>query len=328
MTKKVKPTRSEMLRDKRSRRPRTKPKRSSHRAQSSSGSTLPPILVRGGAAAAVSQSRRKKKSSRRRYDIALNSQGAEIQLPALPRVGIGWRLLSGLLVLLLGAVIYFLWTTPILRVMELNVAGLTLLTKAEINSVVDVVGNSILMVDPENLEQDLRAAFPQLVNVSVETQVPNKVVVNVVERQPVMAWTQDGGVKWVDGEGFVFSPHGEWQPAINVIGDNLPVITPEEDNTEQDESDRNLVLPKELVSAILTVSMEAPEKTPIVYDNKFGIGWRDPRGWDVFFGTSVDDIDMKLRVYTKTWRRLKKAGIRPAIINVEFVHAPYYRLER
>jgi cell division septal protein FtsQ len=279
-------------------------------------------------AASVSQARRKKKSSRRRYDIALNSQGAEMQLPALPRVSIGWRLLSGLMVLLLGAVIYFLWTTPLLQVMEMDVVGLTRLTKAELNSVVDVIGNSILMVDPEILEQDLQAAFPQLVNVTVETQVPNKVIVNLVERQPVTAWTQDGKVNWVDGEGVVFSPHGEWQPAINVIGESLPVIAPEENNTEQDEGERNLVLPKELVSAILTVSHEAPENTPIVYDSKLGIGWQDPSGWDVFFGTSTEDLDTKLRVYYKTWKRLKKAGIRPALINVEYIHAPYYRLER
>lgn len=325
MTKKKKATRSERLRDQRSRRPRTKAKRSQRRADSGSNSTLPPILVRGGMAASISQGRRK--SSRRRYDIALNGQGAEMQLPAVPRVRVGWRLLSGFMVVFLGAALYFLWTTPMLQVQDLNVVGLSHLSKQDLNSVVDVIDNSILLVDPDNIEVMLMEAFPQLVNVSVTTEVPNKVLINLVERQPVLTWTQGEMTHWVDVEGTVFSPHGEWQPAIKVIGE-LPVIVPAEIDPEQEENDQDLKISAELVDAIITVSREAPKDAPILYDNKYGIGWQDPRGWDAYFGASDEDIEIKLRVYYKTWKRLKKAGIRPALINVEHVHAPYYRLER
>jgi hypothetical protein len=88
------------------------------------------------------------------------------------------------------------------------------------------------------------------------------------------------------------------------------------------------ILPVDLVNAILTISPEAPENTPIVYDSQHGLGWLDPRGWQVYFGSSDEDMALKLKVYLKTYKRLKKAGIRPALISVEHVHAPYYRLER
>jgi hypothetical protein len=39
-------------------------------------------------------------------------------------------------------------------------------------------------------------------------------------------------------------------------------------------------------------------------------------------------MDLKWKVYWKTFKRLKKAGIQPALISVEHIHAPYYRLER
>jgi hypothetical protein len=57
------------------------------------------------------------------------------------------------------------------------------------------------------------------------------------------------------------------------------------------------------------------------------MGWKDGRGWDVYFG-EPQDMDMKLVVYQATVRRLESEGIQPVLISVEQVHAPYYRMER
>jgi cell division protein FtsQ len=328
MAVKAKPTRADILREKREQRPRKSSSKSPRSSQKASNGTMPPVLVRGGLAAAAAQSRRKRKNTRRRYDIALNNQGAEMRLPSVPTIGIGWRLLSGLLVIVLGTIIYMLWYSPIFTVSTLDVAGLVRLTNEEINSVANVIGKSIILVNPSNLEQDLRAAFPELVNVSVDTEVPNKVVVNLGERQPVFTWQQDGQDFWIDADGVAFKPHGEGGPSITVQGSELLTTTPPDSENIEEEVKTSQTLPVELVNAILTVSQEAPENTPLVYNSKYGLGWQDPRGWQVYFGKGDDQIDMKLGVYYKTWKRLKKAGIKPALINVEHVHAPYYRLER
>jgi cell division protein FtsQ len=328
MAVKAKPTRADILREKREQRPRKSSSKSPRSSQKASNGTMPPVLVRGGLAAAAAQSRRKRKNTRRRYDIALNNQGAEMRLPSVPTIGIGWRLLSGLLVIVLGTIIYMLWYSPIFTVSTLDVAGLVRLTNEEINSVANVIGKSIILVNPSNLEQDLRAAFPELVNVSVDTEVPNKVVVNLGERQPVFTWQQDGQDFWIDADGVAFKPHGEGGPSITVQGSELLTTTPPDSENIEEEVKTSQTLPVELVNAILTVSQEAPENTPLVYNSKYGLGWEDPRGWQVYFGKGDDQIDMKLDVYYKTWKRLKKAGIRPALISVEHVHAPYYRLER
>ena len=328
MAVKDKPTRADILREKREQRPRKSSSKSPRRSERAYKEALPPVLVRGSLAATVTQSRRKRKKTRRRYDIALNNQGAEMRLPSVPTIGIGWRLLSGLLVIVLGFIVYMLWYSPIFTVSTLDVAGLVRLTNEEINSVANVIGKSIILVSPSNLEQNLQAAFPELVNVSVDTQVPNKVAVNLVERQPVFTWQQDGQTFWVDADGVAFKPHGEGGPSITVQGSELLSITPPDSENIEEEIKPSQTLPVELVNAILTVSQEAPENTPLVYDSRHGLGWQDPRGWQVFFGKGDDQIDMKLLVYYKTWKRLKKAGIRPALINVEHVHAPFYRLER
>jgi cell division protein FtsQ len=284
--------------------------------------------VRGGVAAAASPSRRKGKNNRRRFDIAVNSQGAEMRLPSIPSFGVGWRLLSALLIGALGFAIYSLWYSPMFTIDKIDVSGMVRLTNAEINSVADVIGKSIILVNPAKLETEMQKAFPELVNISVETEVPNIVKISFVERQPVLAWQQDEQTYWVDENGYAYAPHGEGGPSVTVQGSELLSSSPVMGDTLGDIEEEDQTLPVELVNAILAVSHEVPENTPMVYDNQHGIGWTDPRGWQVYFGSTDEDISIKLKVYEKIFRRLKKAGIRPALISVEHLHAPYYRLER
>jgi hypothetical protein len=58
------------------------------------------------------------------------------------------------------------------------------------------------------------------------------------------------------------------------------------------------------------------------------LGWNDPNGWEVFFGSQGNDMNQKLAVYKSLVERLQSEGIQPALISVEYIHAPYYRMER
>ena len=58
----------------------------------------------------------------------------------------------------------------------------------------------------------------------------------------------------------------------------------------------------------------------------YGFGWNDPRGWRVYFGTSANDVELKMRVYESMVNSLTQRGIRPAMINVTYPTAPYYRM--
>jgi cell division protein FtsQ len=251
-----------------------------------------------------------------------------MRLPSVPAVRFGWRLLSAFLIGALGFMIYTLWYSPFFSVDKIEVTGLVRLTDAEINSVADVVGKSIIFANPTSLEKVLQEAFPELVNISVEIGIPNKVMVNLVERQPVIAWQQDKQTFWIDENGVAFLPHGKGDPEITVQGSELLSIPPATSESIGKDEETLQALPVELVNAILAIAPEAPENTPIVYDSQHGLGWLDPQGFQVYFGNSDENMALKLKVYTKTFKRLKKAGIRPALISVEYVHAPYYRLER
>jgi hypothetical protein len=324
---KSKPTRAEILREKRESRPRkTRPERK-RRSEKRSAGEFPPILVRGGMAAAVSHSQRERKNSKRRFDIALNGQGAEMRLPSIPTFGVGWRLFSALLIGVLGFMLYYLWSAPFFSVDAINVSGLVRLSDAEIYAVANVVGKSIIFVDPSKIEEQLGTAFPELENISVETDVPNKVSINLVERKPVLAWVEDGQTYWIDEHGMAYKSKEDANLGIVVQGKDLLAPPATESELIEDDLAPDQKIPIKLVESIKILSEKIPENSPITYDNVHGIGWFDSRGWQVYFGKD-GDMELKWKVYSKTFKRLKKAGIQPALISVEHVHAPYYRLER
>jgi cell division septal protein FtsQ len=326
MTVKEKPTRADQIRKRREQRPRKSSSSSARRSRGVVSSTLPPVLVRGGLAASASKYRQKR--TRRRYDIALNNQGAEMRLPSIPSIAIGWRLLSVILVIGLGFLIYTVWNSSMFRVSTIDVVGLVRLTDQEINSVINVIGKSILFVNPSIIEEQLQTAFLELAETAVDIDLPNKIIINVLERQPVLTWQEDGKTVWVDEDGVIFPVHADGDPGLTVIGTDLLSLSANDPGTMEEGEELSQTLPEGLVSAILIMSKEAPEGTPLEYDGEHGLGWQDPRGWNVYFGSNSEDMELKLKVYKKIYKRLKKAGIRPGFISVENVHAPYYRLER
>jgi hypothetical protein len=83
---------------------------------------------------------------------------------------------------------------------------------------------------------------------------------------------------------------------------------------------------KELVDAILALAPHLPAGSTMVFDPKDGLGWTDSRGWKAFFGTSVHDMPLKVRVYQSLVDSLVSRGKSPLVINVAYPDAPFYRM--
>lgn len=283
--------------------------------------TLPPVLVRTEAAGGASE-KYKRNKARRRYDVALGVPGAELRLPSLPNFRVGWRLLSGLLAILLGATIYYAWTAPMFQVEAVSIKGLQRLTELEVNTVIGLHQEPIFTIDPESIRLDLQEAFPEMSAITVTIGLPAVVQVSVEERQPVLAWRQEGQEVWVDVQGVSFPPRGEAGELVVVEAAGTTISMPDPDQ------EATPFLKPEVVSSLLAVAAQAPQGSPLVYDGDHGLGWVDERGWQVSLGMDIKDVEMKLRVYEGLVENLSQQGIQPALISVEFVHAPYYRLER
>ena len=284
--------------------------------------TPPPVYMRGGMANLPVQPRKLGAAPKRRYNVALSVPGAELHLPAIPVLHMSWRMVSGVLTALLLALALYFWNSPKYRINWVEVVGLQRLTGNDINTVVNLAGQPIFAVNPQQILQDLQQAFPDMINISVMISLPAKVVVKAQERQPVITWSQDGREQWVDMEGMAFPPRSNAGKLIVVEAKNSPPMI-----EKSSPMDLRFLSP-EMVGVILRMAIKAPKNTPLLYDGEHGLGWKDAFNCQVYFGLDFRDMEQKLLVYQALANKLQKDGVQPNLISVEYLHAPYYRLER
>jgi hypothetical protein len=281
----------------------------------------PPVVMRREVPTRpVAESRHTR--ARRRFDVALPIPGAEMSLPALPAVHWSWRWLSGLMVMVLVTALYLLWTLPSFRVSGPQVHGLQRITLTDVETVIGLSDQPVFMVNPSSIRQDLQQAFPEMSAITVEVRLPAAVIVNVTERTPVIDWKNGVREVWVDQQGVAFPRRGDPGKLVVVEGKiDSPVITGTLRTAFQ-------FIEPQMVTAIQDVASVAPKKSSIIYDAVHGLGWTDARGWEVYFGMDLGEIDTKMIVYQALVKKLKANGIAPAFISVEYANAPYYRMER
>lgn len=265
------------------------------------------------------------RSARRRFQNALLpvAPDAELRGISFARPNLGKRLPSFLIALLLASAIYFAFNSPQLRVAEAQVIGNQMLTPAEVNTALDVSGQPAFLLIPSELEKRLRLQFPELAAAKVKLELPNTISVQVVERRPVIRWEQGDGYTWIAEDGIAFRPHGDMPGLISVVALSAPPI---EGIVSPDSLTPAPFLSPEMVKAIKELAAHVPPGVQVLYDESFGLGWIDPRGWKVYFGTSGSDMELKVRVYESMVASLTERGIKPAMINVTYPTAPYYRL--
>lgn len=282
---------------------------------------LTPITARNSTAPARPAS----SAARHNQQTAVSMPGVVIQLPAVSFTGpqVKRRLLSVTLSVALGAAIYMLWTAPNLQVGAPAITGNLRLDTAEIRSVLGIQAQPIFTVEPLKLERRLRLSFPELVSASVKVEFPNRVVVEVSERSPVVLWEQGGSYTWIDANGVAFRPHGQADNLIRVQALTAPGnwTAPTADPLSPKP-----FLSREMISAIKALAGAAPAGAPILFDGRYGLGWADPRGWQAFFGIDSHKMPLRLQVYTAVVQSLVAQGVTPSLINVQFPSAPYYRI--
>jgi hypothetical protein len=281
-----------------------------------------PVTTRNRAESAQPR-RTTARNARRRFQIALPVTRDNIHTISLPRPRFGWRFLSFMIVLVVSILLYLAFNMPFLQVTQAQVVGNHLISPEELNVVMGLAGRPIFLVKPADLENRLRLNFPEIVSIKVDVSLPNLVTVNLTERQPLIRWEQGGGYTWVADDGVAFKPRGELSGLIPVLALSAP---PVEGTVSADLSNPAPFISTEMVQTLKGLAGHAPAGVPILYESDMGFGWNDPRGWRVYFGTKASDVELKVRVYESMVNSLTQRGIRPALINVVYPTAPYYRM--
>lgn len=265
---------------------------------------------------------------------------------------IGWRLISFLLTAAFSFGLYQMWTRPEFRISDIKINGLQRIPEDEVLSKLDLNGKQIFTIDTGAIKQSLERAFPELWDIRVHLVMPNQVSIQLIERQPMIAWKFAELVMWVDAEGFLIPARNSEQDLLTIKADTLPVyqlaieLAIDDETLEMDrisnifrdkpqikndfQQSIFFAFPKKitqnLLTAILQLNAWMPDEKELLYESVRGVGWQDVRGWDVFIGSKLENINDKMLMYETIIRELDKQGIQPSLVSVEFLHAPYYRL--
>lgn len=262
--------------------------------------------------------RRKVRRPRRRYDLTLSPDtGVAMQLPAVPALSIGPRLLSA--VLFAGALLIMraLLSSPTYRVGAPAIEGASLLSPSQVRSIAGLDGLSVFAVDPVQARERL-TGLPEIAEAKVRVGWPNRLSIELMERPPVVSWNDGGRVWWLSEDGLAYIAHGSRADLVQIVSPT-PSLQIGEDPLAP-------VVDPELLRAANELGKAFPEAAPIVYDAAHGLGFIDPRGWTAYFGAD-GDIAVKADIYRALAARLLEQGKRVTLVSVEDSAAPYYIVE-
>jgi hypothetical protein len=261
--------------------------------------------------------------------------GSEVRLPALPQLRLSWRLLSGLLAIGMLVLLFMMGTSTAFAVDQVNLSGGIRVPAEEISQKLDLQGESIISVIPSEIESQILEAFPDIKAADVKVQMPAGIEIVIQERIPALLWLKNEEiVYWIDQDGYAFTVRGEATLPIRVYANSEPPhplgwVAPEL-QLEESETETAGVLPlvdPAFVTTVQKLNGIKPPESPMLYDEENGLGWVDPHGWQVFFGDDDENIDMKLLAYARIVETILDRNLQPVLISMEFLHAPYYRLE-
>ena len=294
--------------------------------------TVSPAANHGAAQASTSR-------WQRRYDIAMSTprgnaktgravhtSKAPVITFSMPHISYGPRWLSFFIALFCFLDLYLMLNMDPFIVHNAEISGNNRITTQQIQEVLRVANEPAATLNPEQIQVNILAAFPDISDAQVEVNLPNSVVISVEERTPVAAWQQDGQVVWVDAMGYAFPPRGKVDKLPTISAAGAPPAPAEIDPSQLIGA--RPFLPADLSKAIETLSPSLPQGAALVFDPQYGLGWNDPKGWKVYFGHSNGDNLLKLQVYKTVLEDLSKKNIQPILISVEYPNAPFYRVEQ
>ncbi|MEI8131038.1 MAG: FtsQ-type POTRA domain-containing protein [Leptolinea sp.] len=314
-----------------------------------------PIVTRRGAYGIPFHQKTQTKIRRQLY-FSLGASGAEIRLPALLFFNPGWRFLSGLLMLASTACMGFMVYAPEFQVTSVEVNGLNRLEPERIQPILDLANRPVILIDADSIKDRVSKVLPELKDIRVAVGFPASITISLGERKPALVWDNNGQVSWVDTEGILIPVQGNGGELLTILSDVPPPVLEinsikeifkayaaagvqfaprakpavnSNDSVEEPQFPGMQQVEPSVLATAVQLSIMMPAGAQLLYSNKYGFGWNDQlQNMNVYIGQDLSNLDVKINEYSAIMLSLQKDDIKPGLISLEHVHAPFYRLER
>jgi cell division protein FtsQ len=321
-------SRSDRLRVKKSSSSRARASQARKNIYQSTSSARPAVVSRSSMGRLTASKISNRPTAREKMELAVPfglGEGTRVRVPSLA-LDLGDRWISGSIAIVCLALLFIMWSVGPFIVHSATLVGNERLGASDINAVLGIMGKSIILASPEQMKNNLLAAFPELKDVKVSVGFPGKVTVKIIERKPLIAWQKDSKVSWIDSDGIAFPPRGAAEGLIPVLALGDPPAIETDPNYENINLMSKPLLAPQTVQALQSMLSYMPEGTTLIYEPDYGLGWNDSRGWKVYFGKTSGDMAMKITMYQAIVDNLTQRGISPTMVSVEYPNAPFYRL--
>ena len=289
----------------------------------------------------------------RKLHYARGANGVEVRMPALPSIQFNWQTASIIIAFALLLLVLLMTNLDTFHVSTVDLVGAQRVTSADVTPVVAGVTKSIFTLDRSKTVAAVKAAFPEFSAVQLKVALPNRVILNVSERQPILAWVANDQTQWIAADGAVMPARGDGGTLVTITSSvSAPSYNPDAAPKTADDASTTAgtdtatdtttaaatpaaptataapqFVDKQILQAAISLSAQMPSGASLVYDPVSGMGWNDPQGWQVFFGLDLSNIAFKQTEYQAILARLQALGITPSLISVAQVDSPYYRTE-
>src|SRR5574340_1444063 len=141
-------------------------------------SNTPAVVVRGStlnAARPIHQTSRSR--VKRQFYYSIGASGAELRLPALPMISLGWKGMSAIIAVFSALILFTLAFSPQFQVSDIQVEGISRLTTGDIEAVLGARGMQVVAFDTQTARADLQRAFPELSAIKIHVGFPAKITI-------------------------------------------------------------------------------------------------------------------------------------------------------
>ncbi len=300
-------------------------------------SHTPAVVVRGGTLNAARPIHQTSHSRvKRQYYYSIGASGAELRLPALPMINLGWKGISAIIAVFSALILFSLAFSPQFQVSDIKVEGISRLTTGDIEAVLGARGMQVVAFDSTAARTDLERAFPELSNIKIHVGLPAKITIKVTELEPAVAWSTGDTTYWIAANGVILPPRGEPGELLTIGSDGQPPVLALADSGDETAAadptqlaDGTTTAPTEIwgrqidpntLKRIIDLQGIIPAESKLVYSSLNGLGWEEPSGMDVYIGHDLTNFDLKVSMYQSIMASLQQQGMQPQeMISVEFI---------
>lgn len=233
--------------------------------------------------------------------------------PRLGRPRFLWSRLAALALLAgLVAALAFLFLDDRLYVTSAEVSGLTYSDQEAVIRAADVQDYSLFWVNTRAAQQRVEG-LPYVRRAAVRPILPDRVHIQVVEREPVAIWRHNGEDLWVDAEGVTM-------PVASQIA-SLPVL----EDLDGSSREKTGYVDATLIAGVRQISRTLPDVQQLAYDRKHGLHFREESGTMVYLG-EPHRLAERIKELSILRSSLARQGQVAAEINLRYEGGYYYRL--